>query len=75
MSKYRIEIPVTFIIEINDDNEAVDGPPALQGHSLVTAKRRAMWALFHNLTKDAQRRLGVKYIITKEKGTTTEELE
>lgn len=76
MSQYRVTIPVEFVVEIDENNETVDGPPALQGDAPLTAARRALWVLFRqdvahfnadtfDLLHAARRPLGVKQMIVR----------
>jgi len=65
MSVYRVTVPVTFVVEINDENIQADPRPALQGNSPLIAVRRAIWCL---LAKDRfveQKRLGIKRLLIK----------
>lgn len=77
MSVYRVTIPVEFVVEINEDNTEVNGPPALQGDSALVAVRRAMWVLyrqdiarydaatFREIQK-AKRAIGIKNVMVRE---------
>jgi len=48
MAKYRVRVDVEFLVEIDENNLEVDGPPALQGDSHKVAENRAMWVLFRS---------------------------
>lgn len=67
MAVYRVTIPVTFAIEIDESNENFAPAPLLNGDEPITATRRAMWWLFHQHDRNLRTSLGVKRLFVKGK--------
>ena len=65
MSVYRVTVPVTFVVEINDENVQAAPRPALRGDSPLVAVRRAIWCLLARDRPGQQKVLGVKKLLIK----------
>lgn len=53
-------VPVTFVVEINEENEANIEHLLLAGDSAIVATRRAIWCLFSTDRLTDRKKLGVR---------------
>lgn len=59
MGTYKVTVPVTVIVEIDEENIEADQRSALQGDSPIVAIRRAIACLLYS-SPDERRRLGIR---------------
>lgn len=62
MGLYRVDVPVTFLVEITEENQTNTDRPALMGDSTTVAMRRALWCLFSTDRASDWKKLGIKSI-------------